>query len=52
MQVAVSRIINKQPFLFMKIVSKATINRPVKEVWDFFDNVDNLGKWLKDFFQI
>ena len=28
---------------------KVVINRPIKEVWDFIDNPENMGKWLKGF---
>ena len=33
----------------MVISSKIIINKPVKEVWDFFDNPDNMHLWLTDF---
>ena len=29
--------------------TKIMINRPVKEVWDFFKNPDNLVRWLSGF---
>lgn len=29
--------------------SKVVINKPVKEVWDFFKNPDNLKRWLSGF---
>ena len=29
--------------------SKIVINKPVKEVWDFFKNPDNLIRWLSGF---
>lgn len=32
--------------------TKIIINRPVKEVWDFFQNPDNLGLWLTGFQKI
>ena len=31
----------------MTTTSTVTINRPVLEVWAYFDNPDNLGKWLR-----
>ena len=31
----------------MITTSTITINKPVADVWAFFDNPDNLGKWLK-----
>lgn len=33
----------------MIIASKIIINKPVKEVWDFFDNPDNMHLWLTGF---
>lgn len=30
----------------MHTEAKVIINRPVKEVWDFFKNPDNLKRWL------
>ena len=33
----------------MVITSKIIINKPVKEVWDFFNNPDNMHLWLTDF---
>ena len=30
----------------MKITSQVTINCPLETVWRFFDNPDNLNKWL------
>lgn len=30
----------------MKTESTITINKPVNEVWDYFMNEENLGKWL------
>ena len=30
----------------MNITTTITINKPVKEVWDFYDNPDNLKLWL------
>lgn len=33
----------------MKITSKLTINKPVKVVWNFFDNPDNMKLWLTGF---
>ncbi len=33
----------------MKVFSKVIINKPVEEVWAFFDNPDNLSKWLTGF---
>lgn len=36
----------------MRTVSTVIVNKPVAEVWAFFDNPDNLNKWLqghKDF---
>ena len=29
--------------------SKVIINKPVKEVWEFFKNLDNLKRWLSGF---
>src|SRR5829696_8495182 len=29
--------------------TKVIINKPVKEVWDFFKNPDNLTRWLTGF---
>ena len=29
--------------------TKIVINKPVKEVWDFFQNPDNLERWLSGF---
>ncbi len=33
----------------MNITTTITINKPVKEVWDFYDNPDNLKLWLTNF---
>ena len=33
----------------MLATSRVIINRPVKTVWEFFDNPDNLSKWLTGF---
>lgn len=33
----------------MKTHSEIIINKPVKEVWDFFDNPENMKKWLRGF---
>lgn len=33
----------------MKVESKVVIERPVDEVWQFFDNPDNMGRWLRGF---
>jgi ligand-binding SRPBCC domain-containing protein len=33
----------------MKVTTSLIINKPVVMVWNFFDNPDNLGKWLTDF---
>lgn len=32
-----------------KLDTTITINKPVKEVWDYMDNPDNLPKWLNGF---
>lgn len=31
----------------MIINTKVTINRPREQVWEFFDNTDNLHKWIQ-----
>ena len=33
----------------MNITTSIIINKPVKEVWDFYDNPDNLERWLTNF---
>ena len=33
----------------MKVETTLVINKPVVLVWNFFDNPDNLGKWLTGF---
>lgn len=33
----------------MNITTAVTINKPIKEVWDFYDNPDNLKLWLTNF---
>ncbi|MDN5203214.1 SRPBCC family protein [Fulvivirgaceae bacterium BMA10] len=33
----------------MVITSRIIVKKPVKQVWDFFDNPDNMHLWLKDF---
>ena len=33
----------------MNITTTIIINKPVKEVWDFYDNPDNLKLWLANF---
>ncbi len=33
----------------MKITTSLIINKPVVAVWNFFDNPDNMGKWLTGF---
>ncbi len=33
----------------MLATSRVVINRPVKTVWEFFDDPDNLPKWLTGF---
>ena len=33
----------------MKVTTSIIINKPVKEVWDFFDDPDNLKFWLRGF---
>lgn len=33
----------------MTISTTITINKPIKEVWDFYDNPDNLKLWLTNF---
>lgn len=35
--------------MFMKIISRVAIDTPVKKVWDFFDNPDNMHLWLTGF---
>jgi len=30
----------------MKCISQVVINKPVEEVWNYFDNPDNMTKWL------
>ncbi len=30
----------------MKVISKIIIEKPVQEVWDYFDNPNNMTKWL------
>lgn len=30
----------------MKCISQVIINKPVEEVWNYFDNPDNMTKWL------
>lgn len=33
----------------MKISTTIIINKPVKEVWEYFDNPDNMVNWLSGF---
>ncbi|MEO8146470.1 MAG: SRPBCC family protein [Bacteroidia bacterium] len=33
----------------MNITTTIIINKPVKQVWDFYDNPDNLKLWLTNF---
>jgi len=32
----------------MKLAHEVTVNKPLQTVWDYSNDVDNLGKWLND----
>jgi uncharacterized membrane protein len=33
----------------MNFTNRIIINKPIVEVWNFYDNIDNMGKWLSGF---
>jgi ligand-binding SRPBCC domain-containing protein len=39
----------KLKILVMNFTNRIIINKPIVEVWNFYDNIDNMRKWLTGF---
>lgn len=44
-----TKLTNQLYTLNMKLTTTIIINKPIKEVWDFYDDPDNLKLWLRGF---